>query len=301
MWGGGGLSWGACLRIPTVLPQGLRPTWAYLRLSMRGARDDGTWLTRSPVSPLHRWSPALTRGVADCRSRGTPSAMAGHKALVRSQTSGSAPPPQSDTRRESLRRIGGCPGLRLRVQGVIASKRIPRVDGPAPGEHRHVPGLAGPPHTHNAQRAVPVSVGEPRALRGVGCIGLQCTPMPPAPHRHRRIGTGSSNARAPNAVRAVEGAGAMQKPAAGDGEGLGPPLPSRTGALRGGGGGMRSPRLAKNAENAAKNAIENAVLLEWCMPLETPMFRLVLHPGAQSMDGLMEQLSAVVQLKNITD
>ena len=42
---------------------------------------------------------------------------------------------------------------------------------------------------------------------------------------------------------------------------------------------MRSPGLAKNAEkcrenagNAAKNAIENAVLLEWCMPPKTPMF-----------------------------
>ena len=47
---------------------------------------------------------------------------------------------------------------------------------------------------------------------------------------------------------------------------------------------MRSPGLAKNtekcgknAENAAKNAIENAVLLECCLPLETPMFRLVLR------------------------
>ena len=50
---------------------------------------------------------------------------------------------------------------------------------------------------------------------------------------------------------------------------------------------MRSPGLTKNAEkcgknaeNAAKNAIENAVLLEWCLPLETPMFRLVLHNWA---------------------
>ena len=55
----------------------------------------------------------------------------------------------------------------------------------------------------------------------------------------------------------------------------------------GGGGEMRSPGLpknaekcGKNAENAAKNAIENAVLLEWCLPLETPMFRLVLHNWA---------------------
>ena len=56
---------------------------------------------------------------------------------------------------------------------------------------------------------------------------------------------------------------------------------------QGGGGGMRSPGLAKNAgkcgknaENAAKIAIENAVLLELCLPLETPMFRLVLHNRA---------------------
>ena len=55
----------------------------------------------------------------------------------------------------------------------------------------------------------------------------------------------------------------------------------------GGGGGMRLPGLAKtaekcgqNAENAAKNAIENAVWLEWCLPLKTPMFRLVLHNWA---------------------
>ena len=50
---------------------------------------------------------------------------------------------------------------------------------------------------------------------------------------------------------------------------------------------MRSPGLAKNAgkcgenaENTAKNAMENAVLFEWCMPLETPMFHLVLHDRA---------------------
>ena len=54
-----------------------------------------------------------------------------------------------------------------------------------------------------------------------------------------------------------------------------------------GGGEMRSPGLAKNAdkcgknaENAAKNTIENAVWLEWCLPLKTPMFRLVLHNWA---------------------
>ena len=50
---------------------------------------------------------------------------------------------------------------------------------------------------------------------------------------------------------------------------------------------MRSPGLAKNAEKcrgngekAAKNVIENAVLLEWCLPLETPMFHVVLHGRA---------------------
>ena len=55
----------------------------------------------------------------------------------------------------------------------------------------------------------------------------------------------------------------------------------------GGGGEMRLPGLAKkaekcgqNAENAAKNAIENAVWLEWCLPLRTPMFHLVLHNWA---------------------
>ena len=66
--------------------------------------------------------------------------------------------------------------------------------------------------------------------------------------------------------------------------------------------------MRENAEKIAENAIENAVLLEWCLPLETSMFRLVLHNwalkawtqlGAQSI--VMEQLSAVVQLKNITD
>ena len=36
----------------------------------------------------------------------------------------------------------------------------------------------------------------------------------------------------------------------------------------------------KNAEKAEKNAIENVVLLEWCLPLETPMFHVVLHDRA---------------------
>ena len=66
-----------------------------------------------------------------------------------------------------------------------------------------------------------------------------------------------------------------------------PLQPGRSPTKGGGGGGGWSPRLAKNAgkcgenaENAAKNAIENAVFLEWCLPLETPMFRLVLHNRA---------------------
>ena len=70
---------------------------------------------------------------------------------------------------------------------------------------------------------------------------------------------------------------------------------------------MRSPELAKNAgkcgknaEDAAKNAIENTVWLEWCLPLKSPMFRLVLHNWAlKAWEVVMEQLSAVVQLKNI--
>ena len=50
---------------------------------------------------------------------------------------------------------------------------------------------------------------------------------------------------------------------------------------------MQAPGLAENmekcgkiAEDAAQNAIENAVLLEWCLLLGTPMFRLVLHNWA---------------------
>ena len=52
---------------------------------------------------------------------------------------------------------------------------------------------------------------------------------------------------------------------------------------RGGGGGDAVARIGKkyrNAENAAKSAIEKAVLFEWCFPLETPVFRLVLHNRA---------------------
>ena len=36
----------------------------------------------------------------------------------------------------------------------------------------------------------------------------------------------------------------------------------------------------KNAENMAKNAIFYAVLFEWCLALETPMSRFVLHNWA---------------------
>ena len=56
--------------------------------------------------------------------------------------------------------------------------------------------------------------------------------------------------------------------------------------MQGGGGdavagiGKKSGKGGKSVENAAKNAIENAVLLEWYLPLETPMFRLVLHNRA---------------------
>ena len=45
-------------------------------------------------------------------------------------------------------------------------------------------------------------------------------------------------------------------------------------------GKKNAEKSGKKAENAAKNAIENAVLLEWCLPLETPMFRPVLHNWA---------------------
>ena len=38
--------------------------------------------------------------------------------------------------------------------------------------------------------------------------------------------------------------------------------------------------MQENAAKAAKNAIEEAVLLEWCMTLETPMFHIVLHNRA---------------------
>ena len=71
---------------------------------------------------------------------------------------------------------------------------------------------------------------------------------------------------------------------------------------------MRSPGLAKNAEkrgknaeNAAKNAIENAVFLVVFAPRNPYVLSCLAQSGAQSMDGLMERLSAVVQLKNITD
>ena len=78
---------------------------------------------------------------------------------------------------------------------------------------------------------------------------------------------------------------------------------------RGGGGGMRSPVLAKNAEKCGGN-------VEKCggkCDRKCGFVRMVFAPrnpyvssrlaqsGAQSMDGLMELLSAVVQLKNITD
>ena len=49
----------------------------------------------------------------------------------------------------------------------------------------------------------------------------------------------------------------------------------------GGGGGDAVAGIGKkNAEKCGENAMENAVLLEWCMPLETPMFHLILHDRA---------------------
>ena len=50
----------------------------------------------------------------------------------------------------------------------------------------------------------------------------------------------------------------------------------------GGGGCGRCDwqEMRKKCGNAAKNAMENAVLFEWCVPLETPMFCLVLHDRA---------------------
>ena len=63
------------------------------------------------------------------------------------------------------------------------------------------------------------------------------------------------------------------------------PLPDPPTHPRGGGDtvagmGKKCGKMRENAGNAAKNAMENAVLLEWCMPLETPMFHLVLHDQA---------------------
>ena len=49
---------------------------------------------------------------------------------------------------------------------------------------------------------------------------------------------------------------------------------------QGGGGECSRQDWQKMRKNAAKNAIENAILLEWCLPLKTPMFRLVLHNRA---------------------
>ena len=55
---------------------------------------------------------------------------------------------------------------------------------------------------------------------------------------------------------------------------------------RGGGGdavagiGKKCGKMQKKCAKCGKNAIENAVLLEWCMLLETPTFRLVLHDRA---------------------
>ena len=72
-----------------------------------------------------------------------------------------------------------------------------------------------------------------------------------------------------------------------------------------GGGGMRSPGLAKNAEKCGKCGKKCDRKCDFVRMVYAPQNPYVLsrlaRSGAQSMDGLMEQLSAVVQLKNITD
>ena len=76
-----------------------------------------------------------------------------------------------------------------------------------------------------------------------------------------------------------------------------------------GGGGMQSPGLAKNAEKCGKECGKCGKKCD----RKCGFIRMVFSPqnpyvssrlaqsGAQSMNGLKEQLSTVVQLKNITD
>ena len=70
----------------------------------------------------------------------------------------------------------------------------------------------------------------------------------------------------------------------------------------GGGGGMRSPRLAKKCGKMREKCGKKCGFVRMVFAPRNPY---VLSPfarsGAQTMDGLMEQLSAVVQLKNIMD
>ena len=77
----------------------------------------------------------------------------------------------------------------------------------------------------------------------------------------------------------------------------------------GGGAGMRSPGLAKNAEKCGKKCIKCGKKCDGkCgfgrmvyAPRNPYVSSRLARSGAQSMDGLMEQRIAVVQLKNITD
>ena len=74
----------------------------------------------------------------------------------------------------------------------------------------------------------------------------------------------------------------------------------------GGGGGMRSPGLAKKMRQkcgkCGKKCSRKCGFVRMMFAPRNPYVSSRLaQSGAQSMDGLMEQLSAVVQLKNITD
>ena len=68
---------------------------------------------------------------------------------------------------------------------------------------------------------------------------------------------------------------------------------------------MRSPGLAKNAEKCGKcgkKCDRKCGFVSMVFAPQNPYVSSRLAQlGAQSMDGLMERLSAVVQLKNITD
>ena len=76
-----------------------------------------------------------------------------------------------------------------------------------------------------------------------------------------------------------------------------------------GGGGMRSWGLAKNAGKCGgkcgkcgKKCDRKCGFVRMvCAPQNPYVSTCLARSGAQSMDSLMEQLSAVVQLKNIMD